>query len=62
LSRLGVELHEAAATFPYQATFKEPEQYATGIEWILINGRAVVEEGKPTGALPGRVLLGPGTK
>jgi N-acyl-D-aspartate/D-glutamate deacylase len=45
-----------------QATFKEPEQYATGIEWVLINGRAVVEQGKPTGALPGRVLLGPGTK
>ena len=45
-----------------QATFKEPEQYATGIDWVFINGTAVVEEGKPTGALPGRVLLGPGTK
>jgi N-acyl-D-aspartate/D-glutamate deacylase len=45
-----------------QATFKEPEQYATGIEWVFINGTAVVEEGKPTGALPGRVLLGPGAK
>ena len=45
-----------------QATFKEPEQYATGIDWVLINGTAVVEEGKPTSALPGRVLLGPGAK
>ena len=45
-----------------QATFKEPEQYATGIEWVLINGTTVIEEGKPTGALPGRVLLGPGAK
>jgi N-acyl-D-aspartate/D-glutamate deacylase len=45
-----------------QATFKEPEKYATGIEWVFINGTAVVEEGKPTGALPGRVLQGPGTK
>jgi N-acyl-D-aspartate/D-glutamate deacylase len=45
-----------------QATFKEPEQYATGIEWVFINGTAVVEEGKPTGALPGHVLLGPGAK
>jgi N-acyl-D-aspartate/D-glutamate deacylase len=45
-----------------QATFKEPEQYATGVEWVFINGTAVVEEGKPTGALPGRVLLGPGAK
>jgi len=45
-----------------QATFKEPEQYATGVEWVLINGTTVIEKGKPTGALPGRVLLGPGTK
>ncbi len=45
-----------------QATFKEPEQYATGIDWVLINGTTVIEKGKPTGALPGRVLLGPGTK
>jgi N-acyl-D-aspartate/D-glutamate deacylase len=45
-----------------QATFKEPERYATGVEWVFINGTAVVEEGKATGALPGRVLLGPGAK
>jgi N-acyl-D-aspartate/D-glutamate deacylase len=45
-----------------QATFKEPERYATGIEWVFINGTAVVEGGQSTGALPGRVLLGPGAK
>lgn len=45
-----------------QATFKEPEQYSTGITWVLVNGTPVVEEGKPTGGLPGRVLLGPGSE
>ena len=45
-----------------RATFKEPEQYATGIEWVLVNGTPVVEQGEPTGALPGQVLMGPGAK
>lgn len=48
------------ATVKDTATFKDPEQYAAGIEWVLGNGAAVVAEGKPTGALPGRVLRGPG--
>ncbi|MFQ5789238.1 MAG: amidohydrolase family protein [Acidobacteriota bacterium] len=38
------------------ATFEKPEQYARGVEWVLVNGTAVVEEGAPTGALPGKVL------
>ena len=39
-----------------RATFSEPHQFAEGIEWVLIDGRAVVEEGQLTGALPGRVI------
>jgi N-acyl-D-amino-acid deacylase len=45
-----------------RATYKEPEQFATGVEWVLVNGTPVIEEGKLTGALPGQVLLGPGAK
>lgn len=38
------------------ATFFEPHQYAEGIDWVLINGEPVVENGRPNGALPGRVI------
>ena len=43
-----------------QATFAEPERYPTGIEWVFVNGVAVIAGEEPTGALPGRVLRGPG--
>jgi N-acyl-D-aspartate/D-glutamate deacylase len=42
------------------ATYEKPDQYAQGIDWVLINGKAVVANGAPTNALPGRVLRGPG--
>ncbi|MBM3457484.1 MAG: D-aminoacylase, partial [Armatimonadetes bacterium] len=38
------------------ATFEDPCRYAEGISTVLINGHPVVEAGKHTGALPGRVL------
>jgi len=44
------------------STFKKPDQYAQGIAWVLVNGTPVVANGKPTNALPGRVLHGPGYK
>lgn len=43
-----------------QATFQEPERYPIGIEWVFVNGAAVIAENRPTDALPGRVLRGPG--
>lgn len=39
-----------------KATFFEPHQYAEGVELVLVNGVAVVEDGKPTWRLAGRVL------
>ena len=39
-----------------KSTFFEPHQYAEGIDWVLINGQPVVEDGRPNGALPGRVI------
>lgn len=42
------------------ATFEEPHQYATGVVHVFVNGEQVLKEGEPTGALPGRVVRGPG--
>ena len=43
-----------------QATFSNPHQYATGVDYVWVNGQMVVEAGEHIGARPGRVLLGPG--
>lgn len=39
-----------------KSTFADPHHYAEGIDYVLVNGKAVVDGGKLTGALPGRVL------
>lgn len=41
------------------ATFFQPHQYAQGIDLVLVNGVPVVDGGRPTGRLPGRVLVAP---
>jgi N-acyl-D-amino-acid deacylase len=43
-----------------RATFAEPNQLSEGMRWVLVNGVPVIADGQPTGALPGRVLRGPG--
>ena len=43
-------------TISSPATIMEPDRYPTGIEYVLVNGRFTVDDGKPTGALPGAVL------
>ncbi len=45
-----------------KATFVDPHQYPEGIEYVLVNGKIVVDHGKITGKLPGRILYGPGKK
>ncbi|HZT32557.1 MAG TPA: D-aminoacylase [Bryobacteraceae bacterium] len=42
-----------------KATFAAPHQYAVGFRDVLVNGQAVLREGKITPARPGRVLYGP---
>jgi dihydroorotase/N-acyl-D-amino-acid deacylase len=42
------------------ATFENPNQLSQGMEYVLVNGVPVIEEGKMTGKLAGRVLRGPG--
>jgi N-acyl-D-aspartate/D-glutamate deacylase len=38
------------------ATFFEPHQYSEGIPYVFVNGVAVVDAGRITGALPGQVI------
>jgi dihydroorotase/N-acyl-D-amino-acid deacylase len=43
-----------------RATFESPNQYPTGIEYVLVNGKISVDKGQRTTSLAGRVLRGPG--
>jgi len=42
------------------ATFDNPNQLSQGMEYVLVNGVPVIENGKMTGKLPGKVLRGAG--
>jgi N-acyl-D-amino-acid deacylase len=42
------------------ATFERPQQFATGMVHVFVNGEQVLRGGEPTGATPGRVVRGPG--
>lgn len=39
-----------------RATWDQPRQPAVGIDAVIVNGRVVAEDGRPTGELPGRVV------
>ena len=45
------------ATIRDKATFFEPHQHSEGILYVFVNGVAVVDGTKLTGAMPGRVLV-----
>ena len=42
------------------STFEDPMHYSVGVRHVLVNGRAVVADGKITSERPGRSLKGPG--
>lgn len=48
------------ATITDHATYEKPQQYATGVSDVFVNGVQVLREGKHTGATPGQVVRGPG--
>jgi N-acyl-D-amino-acid deacylase len=48
------------ATIKDVATFAEPNQLSQGMEFVLVNGVPVIDQGKMTGKLPGKVLRGAG--
>jgi len=47
-------------TIEDRATFQEPHQYAVGVRHVFVNGVQALRDGEHTGALPGRVVRGPG--
>lgn len=55
-------VHDRATNlFPHSYPFENyPHDYPEGIDYVLVNGEVVVEEGEHSGALPGRVLRGAG--
>ena len=42
------------------ATFEKPNQLSQGMNYVLVNGLPVIDQGKMTGVLPGKVLRGEG--
>ncbi len=48
------------ATVRDRATFDNPNQLSEGMDYVLVNGVPVIDQGKMTGQLPGKVLRGPG--
>ena len=48
------------STIADRATFEEPHQLSVGVRHVLVNGTPVVRDGHHTGAMPGRVVRGPG--
>lgn len=48
------------ATVQDHATFEDPHRLATGVRDVFVNGEAVLRNTEHTGAMPGRVVRGPG--
>ena len=47
-------------TIADHATFDKPQQYATGVRDVFVNGTQVLRDGEHTGAKPGQFVRGPG--
>jgi N-acyl-D-aspartate/D-glutamate deacylase len=43
------------ATIGEAATYADPHQYCSGVEYVVVNGQVVIEHGEDTGAAAGRV-------
>lgn len=39
-----------------KATWVNPHQYPAGVEYVIVNGQVVVDQGEHTGRLPGKIL------
>ncbi len=51
-----------AGTIIDHATYDKPHQYSTGVEYVVVNGKLVLEKGNHTGARPGVILYGQGKR
>jgi N-acyl-D-amino-acid deacylase len=47
-------------TIKDNADYAHPSAYPSGIDYVLVNGAVVIDQGRHTGAKPGKVLRGPG--
>jgi N-acyl-D-amino-acid deacylase len=45
-------------TIQDHATYKDPHQLATGVSYVVVNGKMAINDGEPTGAASGRVVRG----
>ena len=45
-----------SATISDRATFEAPHQLSAGVRWLVVNGEIVLDDGRHTGARPGRIL------
>ena len=48
------------ATVIDKATYTQPHQHSVGIQTVIVNGVRVWDNGRHTGAKPGRIVRGPG--
>jgi len=48
------------ATITDHASYDKPQQFATGVRDVFVNGVQVLRAGEHTGAMPGQVVRGPG--
>jgi len=46
------------ATIQDHATYDQPQQFATGVSEVVVNGIEALKEGEPTGAHSGRFVRG----
>lgn len=44
---------------PNKSTYEQPSLYPEGIEYVIMNGEIVIENGQHTGRLSGKVLRHP---
>jgi len=44
------------------ATYEDPHRYSIGVDYVLVNGVVVVDDGEHTGARPGQPVYGPGRR
>jgi N-acyl-D-amino-acid deacylase len=49
-----------AAKIADHATYDQPQQFASGVRDVFVNGVQVLKDGEHTGATPGQVVRGPG--
>jgi dihydroorotase/N-acyl-D-amino-acid deacylase len=45
-----------------RATFEQPHQLSVGVRDVWVNGERVLKDGAHTGATPGRIVAGPGSR